>query len=1099
MSSTGTVAMDQLFVNIPSSINALPQTPRPIASHPNNTWNAVLDQDEYEDDLPDLPPSSSRKDNKQIRRRSSKACDQCRKSKCKCERPGSQDEPCKNCILLGTPCTFLGPSRKRGPPKGYIDAIETRLHQLEALLSTLLSSGDPRASSIMADLTGDPLANEILARVTESPLGTRGRVGDALEDRASRIVRTSATIPTAVPHPFASPSVEWQDHLKERLKAGAGKIGGVASGPPRLNLVTDIGRSSRASIESSTPAGESPRQRRRLDSSGSQSRPHPSTNIPADADSHSHLHHPNRATPSVSPASATSSSDEDDEELASAVGQLSLNEDSQVRYHGQVSGLHILGQSDRLDQRNEGGIWRFPKAGVWPRAVSRHNKWKWEAQDRECLPNIEEQRELLGLYFAYVHPVLPMMQQKQFWYDFRGEPDPVTKSSPGQRHVNIRSTSQHASPSPGVGVDASSASASNSAPNPDTTNPITSGNAAPKASYTTSIVPGENRVPTLLLLAMFAVAARYRAAAEAPLPPSEGKMWNGGDEYLEDAKRILNQTYASSRPSTCQALLLLSYREIGIGAMAQAWLYVGMAVRMAQDLGLHRSADRWQRTGSELFSATERQVRKRIWFSCVIMDKYVSTYIGRPLSIFERDFDTPYPTEEVEEEMELWQSKPTAHGGTTPKVEEPSSYVPVPVRLISCFTACARLSGILSNIVETIYAVHPPPTHSRHTESAILEKRLDKWYVELPEHLQLNCSSTTTPPPHVLTLHMQYWCSVLLVHRPFMRRKSQQGIGAPSQENDAEASASCRKAFDLCAMAATRISNIVMKYKENFCLRRSPAFLTYYVFSAGIMHVTTLSVRSVDVQAALGLQRCMDALETMNTIWPSAGRAWELLHGAKIDMRDVELSRQAHRRLPKLDKRKRAPEDTNDSNVTLSEPREASNAAADNVVATHPLSDLELGNREPATGVPPSMRTANPPGHPQNQLSQPQQYSLGLDMANPPTNSFPEFERWSTQEGFSYQSGLTGLGTTSFVDSGSFDSPKDLWNGFPEQQFADPSLITSSLYGLPVISGPMQGQAPPFLGELSLYSSEWFSNLTGFVFLTMSKIDIQTASGSNSQ
>lgn len=44
----------------------------------------------------------------------------------------------------------------------------------------------------------------------------------------------------------------------------------------------------------------------------------------------------------------------------------------------------------------------------------------------------------------------------------------------------------------------------------------------------------------------------------------------------------VDQTYASSRPSTCQALLLLSYREIGIGAMAQAWLYVGMAVRMVR-------------------------------------------------------------------------------------------------------------------------------------------------------------------------------------------------------------------------------------------------------------------------------------------------------------------------------------------------------------------------------------------------------------------------------------------------------------------------------------------------------------------------------------
>lgn len=41
------------------------------------------------------------KNEKQIRRRSSKACDQCRKSKCKCER-GSPQDPCRNCVMLGT-------------------------------------------------------------------------------------------------------------------------------------------------------------------------------------------------------------------------------------------------------------------------------------------------------------------------------------------------------------------------------------------------------------------------------------------------------------------------------------------------------------------------------------------------------------------------------------------------------------------------------------------------------------------------------------------------------------------------------------------------------------------------------------------------------------------------------------------------------------------------------------------------------------------------------------------------------------------------------------------------------------------------------------
>lgn len=141
---------------------------------------------------------------------------------------------------------------------------------------------------------------------------------------------------------------------------------------------------------------------------------------------------------------------------------------------------------------------------------------------------------------------------------------------------------------------------------------------------------GRGRVPTLLLLAMFSIAARYsyRTSERVP-PPEEGSMWAAGDSYLEDAKVILDSTYAASRPSTCQALLLLGYREVGIGAMAQAWLYVGMAVRMAQDLGLHKSADQWSTVGRALFSPAELQERRRIWYGCVTMDKYVSAYIGK--------------------------------------------------------------------------------------------------------------------------------------------------------------------------------------------------------------------------------------------------------------------------------------------------------------------------------------------------------------------------------------------------------------------------------------------------------------------------------------
>ena len=66
--------------------------------------------------------------------------------------------------------TFLkGPSYKRGPPKGYIHAIEQRWHQVESLLGAILQCPDPRVQNIVYDLRQDDLAREILGRVDSGP------------------------------------------------------------------------------------------------------------------------------------------------------------------------------------------------------------------------------------------------------------------------------------------------------------------------------------------------------------------------------------------------------------------------------------------------------------------------------------------------------------------------------------------------------------------------------------------------------------------------------------------------------------------------------------------------------------------------------------------------------------------------------------------------------------------------------------------------------------------------------------------------------------------------------------------------------------------
>lgn len=127
-----------------------------------------------------------------------------------------------------------------------------------------------------------------------------------------------------------------------------------------------------------------------------------------------------------------------------------------------------------------------------------------------------------------------------------------------------------------------------------------------------------------------------------------------------------------------------------------------------------------------------------------------------------------------------------------------------------------------------------------------------------------------------------------------------------SSREDPQACVISQKNYDLCVQAANHITSVVATYKDNYCIKRAPVFLSYYVFTASVMHVTTRashfhqSVFDVcivteaisllvnaypdDPQARMGLIACMDVLKALEIVWPSAGRAWELLRGSNVNL-----------------------------------------------------------------------------------------------------------------------------------------------------------------------------------------------------------------------
>ncbi|KAF9184953.1 hypothetical protein BGZ51_003031 [Haplosporangium sp. Z 767] len=129
-----------------------------------------------------------------------------------------------------------------------------------------------------------------------------------------------------------------------------------------------------------------------------------------------------------------------------------------------------------------------------------------------------------------------------------------------------------------------------------------------KPSFMTLCDDGEYRVPPFLLMAMCAVASRHVTETDLqeliPTTKVGEALWAQDQHILFDHARVLLDTYNDiPRLSTVQGLLLLVYyqiREKCAGQFHRARTYLGLAVRMAQDMGLvrdlHKNIDELEAT-----------------------------------------------------------------------------------------------------------------------------------------------------------------------------------------------------------------------------------------------------------------------------------------------------------------------------------------------------------------------------------------------------------------------------------------------------------------------------------------------------------------------
>ena len=80
-----------------------------------------------------------------------------------------------------------------------------------------------------------------------------------------------------------------------------------------------------------------------------------------------------------------------------------------------------------------------------------------------------------------------------------------------------------------------------------------------------------------------------------------------------------------------QALLLLSNYTQKRNKPNTGWNFLGLAVRMALGLGLHRELPKWD------INLLQREMRRRVWWGLFIFDSGASMTFGRPILLPESD------------------------------------------------------------------------------------------------------------------------------------------------------------------------------------------------------------------------------------------------------------------------------------------------------------------------------------------------------------------------------------------------------------------------------------------------------------------------------
>ena len=282
----------------------------------------------------------------------------------------------------------------------------------------------------------------------------------------------------------------------------------------------------------------------------------------------------------------------------------------------------------------------------------------------------------------------------------------------------------------------------------------------------------------------------------------------GLEDYLYRRALTLGQhesVFETANLTSIQALILLSNLSQKRNAPNTGWNLLGLAVRNALSVALHRELPHWN------ISLMEREIRRRVWWGVYIFDSGASTTFGRAIMLPDQDSMNVHAVLNVSDEVSIHPlisaQSCSRMQALTPKTTE----LPIESTEPTIYSALKTQSDlhIHTNHISNRLLADP----GLSAEAALsISATMDAWSHTLPAYFQLDQQSPCQHRWYTFAksrLWWRFWNLKIIVFRHILLRRA---ISERGQIPDPVAQAKQEECTRLCIEAANATVSSIHQY-----------------------------------------------------------------------------------------------------------------------------------------------------------------------------------------------------------------------------------------------------------------------------------------------